>query len=81
MGRTVPTYREALEERLARWEREFGRGLTDPRDQEGFERLLRGARRYVGSATLLSTGDLLERVLLSVLLDLYRGPEATAPSR
>jgi hypothetical protein len=35
----------------------------------------------VGSATLLSTGDLLERVLLSVLLDLYRGPEATAPSR
>ncbi len=81
MGRTVPTYREALEERLARWEREFGRGLTDPKDREGFERLLRGARRCVGPATLLSTGDLLERIVLSVLLDLYREGEDPAPSR
>jgi hypothetical protein len=78
MGRTVPTYREALEERLARWEREFGRGLVDPRDREAFARILTGARRYVGQSTLLGTGDLLERILLALLLDLYR-ERAPAP--
>lgn len=75
MGRTVPTYRLALDEVLARWEREFGRALVDPADQAAFRELVLGARRYIPQGTLMSSGDLLERVLLSLLLDLYRrGP-------
>ncbi|MGI0053369.1 MAG: hypothetical protein ACRECR_03810 [Thermoplasmata archaeon] len=72
MGRTVPTYRDAIEERLARWEREFGRALQDPADREAFRELLRGARRYVAQGTLMSTGDLSERIVLSILLSLHR---------
>lgn len=85
MGRTVPTYRDALEERLARWDREFGRALTDPKDRENFHELLQGARRYVAQGTMLSSGDLTERVFLSILLDLERElrayrQKAAAPS-
>ena len=72
MGRTVPTYRDALEARLARWDREFGRALIDPKDREDFQELLQGARRYVAQGTMLSSGDLTERVFLSMLLDLER---------
>lgn len=83
MGRTVPTYREALEEQLQRWEREFGRGLPDPADRESFRRLLQGARRYVAQGTMLSSGDLLERIVLSILLAMERDrrrAEAGAPN-
>jgi hypothetical protein len=72
MGRTVPTYRDALEERLRQWEHEFGRALPDPGDRASFHRLLQGARRYIPQGTMMSSGDLLERILLSVLLDLAR---------
>ena len=79
MGRTVPTYRDALEEHLARWEREFGRGLPDPVDRENFQRILQGARRYVAQGTMMGSGDLVERILLSVLLDLERELHEAAP--
>jgi hypothetical protein len=72
VGRTVPTYRDALEDHLARWEREFGRGLPDPVDRANFQRIVQGARRYVAQATMMGSGDLVERILLSVLLDLER---------
>lgn len=72
MGRTVPTYRDALTELLARWEREFGRALTNPADRAAFHELVVAARRYVSQGTLMSSGDLVERALLSVLVDLFR---------
>jgi hypothetical protein len=72
MGRTVPTYRDALTELLARWEREFGRALTSPADRAAFHELVVAARRYVSQGTLMSSGDLVERALLSVLVDLFR---------
>jgi hypothetical protein len=72
MGRTVPTYREALEAFLLRWEREFGRALQDPSERDAFERLRVRALRHVAQGTLMSTGDLLERVLLSILVDMER---------
>jgi len=71
VGRTVPTYRQALEERLKRWEA-FGRLLTTPEERAAFERLRAGARRYVAQATNVGSPDLLESILLSVLLDLAR---------
>lgn len=72
MGRTVPTFRDALEEHLGVWEREFGRSLPDPKDRECFHRVVQGARRYVAQATMMSTGDRLERILLAVLVSLQR---------
>ena len=71
MGRTVPTYRQALEERLKRWE-EFGRLLTTPEERAAFETIRTGARRYVAQATYVGSPDLLESLLLSVLLDMAR---------
>ncbi len=71
MGRTAPTYRQALEERLRRWD-SFGRLLTTPEERAAFERIRLGARRYVAQATYVGSPDLLESILLSVLLDLAR---------
>jgi hypothetical protein len=71
MGRTAPTYRQALEERLKRWDA-FGRLLTTPEERAAFERIRLGARRYVAQATYVGSPDLLESILLSVLLDLAR---------
>jgi len=78
VGRTVPTYRQALEERLKRWE-EFGRLLTTPEERAAFETIRTGARRYVAQATYVGSPDLLESLLLSVLLDLARRMPAASP--
>jgi hypothetical protein len=84
VGRTVPTYRQALEERLKRWE-EFGRLLTTPEERAAFETICTGARRYVAQATYVGSPDLLESLLLSVLLDMARRagplPEPSPPAR
>jgi hypothetical protein len=80
MGRTAPTYRQALEERMKRWEA-FGRLLTTPEERAAFEQLRTGARRYVAQATYVGSPDLLESILLSVLLDLaVRSSPAPLPS-
>lgn len=71
MGRTVPTYRQALEERLKRWEA-FGRLLTTPEERQAYERIATAARRYIAQATYVGSPDLLESILLSVLLDFAR---------
>jgi hypothetical protein len=76
VGRTVPTYRDALTDLLARWDREFGRALTSPADRLAFHELVVAARRYVSQGTQMSSGDLVERVLLSVLVDLFRRAQA-----
>lgn len=80
MGRTVPTYRLAVDELLVRWEREFGRALVDPADQAAYRDLVLGVRRYIPQGTLMTSGDLLERVLLSLLLDLYRRSPRDLPA-
>ena len=71
MGRTAPTYREALEERLKRWDA-FGRLLTDPDDRAAFERVRRATRRYIAQATYAGSPDLLEALVLSALVDIVR---------
>ncbi len=80
MGRTVPTYRQALEERLKRWDA-FARLLTDPADRAAFELVRTGARRYVAQATYVGSPDLLEAILLSVLTDLAGRVPPAPPSR
>lgn len=78
MGRTAPTYRQALEERMKRWDA-FARLLTTPEDRAAFEIVRTGARRYVAQATYVGSPDLLEAILLSVLTDLAGRLRTEAP--
>jgi len=78
VGRTAPTYRQALEERMKRWDA-FARLLTTPEDRAAFELVRTGARRYVAQATYVGSPDLLEAILLSVLTDLAGRLRAEAP--
>jgi hypothetical protein len=81
MGRTVPTYRQALEERMKRWD-EFARLLTTPEDRGAFDLVRTAARRYAAQATYVGSPDLLESILLSVLTDLARRlPAEPAPPK
>jgi len=80
VGRTVPTYRQALEERMKRWDA-FARLLTTPEDRAAFELVRTGARRYVAQATYVGSPDLLETILLSVLTDLAGRLRTEAPER
>ncbi len=81
MGRTAPTYRQALEERMKRWDA-FARLLTTPEERAAFDRIRTGARRYVAQATYVGSPDLLESILLSVLTDLARRlPDEPAPAK
>jgi len=80
VGRTVPTYRQALEERMKRWDA-FARLLTTPEDRAAFELVRTGARRYAAQATYVGSPDLLEAILLSVLTDLAGRLRTEAPER
>ena len=72
MGRTVPTYRQALDERLKRWD-EFARLLARPRRSGPRSRRSAPAPGATWpQATFVGSPDLLESILLSVLLDLAR---------
>ncbi|MGB6501417.1 MAG: hypothetical protein WBG19_08475 [Thermoplasmata archaeon] len=81
MGRTVPTYRQALEERMKRWD-EFARLLPTPEERGAFDLVRTAARRYAAQATYVGSPDLLESILLSVLTDLARRlPTEPAPPK
>jgi hypothetical protein len=83
VGRTAPTYRQALEERMKRWD-EFARLLTTSEERAAFEMVRTGARRYAAQATYVGSPDLLESILLSVLTDLaarVRAGPAERPPR
>ena len=66
MGRTVPTFRQLLEEIAARWSK-FRRALRRE-DQECFDRLFRHARCYTQAATYQASDNPMESVLLSIAL-------------
>jgi hypothetical protein len=80
VGRTAPTYRQALEERMKRWDA-FARLLTTPEDRAAFELVRTGARRYAAQATYVGSPDLLEAILLSVLTDLAGRLRTEAPAQ
>jgi hypothetical protein len=67
MGRTVPTFRQLIEEAAARWSK-FRRALRRE-DQEHFDRLFRRVRSYTQAATYQCSDNPMEAILLSVALD------------
>ena len=67
MGRTVPTYRIALERMAQQWG-DFRRALRKG-DREAFESLIRSARMHASAATYAVSLDPTESAFLSMLLE------------
>lgn len=67
MGRTVPTYRVALERMAQQWN-DFRRALRKG-DREAFESLIRSARMHASAATYAVSLDPSESAFLSMLLE------------
>ncbi|MGH9724129.1 MAG: hypothetical protein ACRD41_03600 [Candidatus Acidiferrales bacterium] len=67
MGRTVPTFRQLIEETSQRWVK-FRRALRRE-DQEHFDRLFLRIRSYTQAATYQCNDNPMEAILLSIALD------------
>ena len=67
MGRTVPTFRQLIDDAMARWTK-FRRALRRE-DQEYFDRLFRRVRTYTQAATYQASDNPMEAILLSIALD------------
>lgn len=66
MGRNVPTYRQRLEQELARWSR-FRAALLRS-EREDFDALTSQAFRYVHACVMYPERDAFELMLVSLLL-------------
>jgi hypothetical protein len=67
MGRTVPTFRQLIDDAIARWSK-FRRALRRE-DQEYFDRMFRRVRSYTQAATYQASDNPMEAILLSIALD------------
>ncbi len=67
MGRTVVSYRQALEGEIAKWEG-FRKALRKD-DAEAFERMMNACRMYASAGSMATRPVLLEAMIMSVLLD------------
>jgi len=67
MGRTVPTFRQLIEETAQRWSK-FRRALRRE-DQQYFDDLFVRVRCYTQAATYQCSDNPMEAILLSIALD------------
>jgi len=70
LGRTVPSYRQALEEEIMRWEG-FKRALRD-KDEEAFDRMMNACRIYASAGGMATRPILAEAMFMSILLSQKR---------
>jgi hypothetical protein len=68
MGRTVPTFRQLIEEATSHWSK-FRRALRRE-EQSHFDRLFHSVRSYTQAATYQCHDNPMEAILLSIALDL-----------
>ena len=66
MGRTVPSYRQALEAEITRWEG-FRKALRGE-DLEVFDRMMNSCRLYASAGSMATRAILVEAMFMSVLL-------------
>ena len=67
MGRTVPSYRQALEREIERW-KGFRKGLRN-KDAEAFDRMMNACRLFASAGSMATRPVLLEAMLMSILLN------------
>ena len=70
MGRTVPSYRQALEGEISSWEG-FRKALRG-RDAEAFNELMKMARTYASAGGMATRPVVAEALFMSVLVGLQR---------
>jgi hypothetical protein len=66
LGRTVPSYRQALETEIIRWEG-FRKALRGE-DLEVFDRMMNACRLYASAGSMATRPILAEAMFMSVLL-------------
>lgn len=66
MGRTVPSYRQALEMEIALWEG-FHKALRD-KDLEAFGQMMNACRMYASAGSMATRPILTEAMFMSILL-------------
>jgi hypothetical protein len=70
LGRTVPSYRQALETEIVRWEG-FRKALRD-KDLEAFERIVNACRMYASASSMATRPILAEAMFMAALLSQQR---------
>ena len=66
MGRTVPSYRQALETEIEKW-KGFRKGLRN-KDAEAFDRMMNACRMSASAGSMATRPILLEAMVMSILL-------------
>lgn len=66
MGRTVPSYRQALEKEIEMW-KGFRKGLRG-KDAEAFDRMMNACRMFASAGSMATRPILLEAMFMSILL-------------
>ena len=66
LGRTVPSYRQALETEIASWEG-FRKALRD-RDMEAFDEMMNACRMHASAGSMATRPILIETMFMTVLL-------------
>jgi hypothetical protein len=74
MGRTVPTFRAALEDAIRRWDG-YRRALRQG-DREAFDRMMDACRLHSSASGQATRPDPLEAMFMSILLEHQRKLEA-----
>jgi hypothetical protein len=74
MGRTVPTFRSALEDAIKRWDG-YRRTLRQ-RDREAFDRMMDACRLHSSASGQATRPEPLEAMFMSILLEHQRKLEA-----
>ena len=70
MGRTVRTFREAIDTESAKW-KTFRRQLK-PDDRERFDKIFDYARMHADAGTVISIPHKIDVVFMTVLIELQR---------
>ena len=66
MGKTVPSYRMALENEIKKWDG-FSKALRND-DREAFEQMMNACRNYASAGSNATRPVLLEAMFMSILL-------------
>jgi len=66
MGKTVPSYRQALESEIEKW-KGFRKALR-AKDAEAFDKMMNACRNFASAGSMATRPVLLKAILMSILL-------------
>lgn len=67
LGRTVPTFRQALEEEMEKW-KEYRKALREDQ-RKSFDRMMEACKRHSSASGQAKRPDPLEAMIFSILLE------------